>query len=246
LQFKEMLKAYKEGRSDKDPTENWYQGELVRSRERERESQRGLHPKAFRNSLLRFLAQGFFDFYVIPLAQKLKDCGVFGVSSDEYLYVTREKSAGNVSSQVFFLTHFVFTCSLRNYAKSNRKEWEERGREVLAEMKEKVTAELIAESLTQRGGVTFDPSDSESLFKGSFTEGSFGSQQKRPESMFKAFDSSFGESKNSDSLLFGTTTESSVTLTRESLLRLRQDNFYCSRKSSGPPMTKVPARATSC
>ena len=26
---------------------------------------------------------GFFDFYIIPLAKKLKDCGVFGVSSDE-------------------------------------------------------------------------------------------------------------------------------------------------------------------
>jgi hypothetical protein len=49
---------------------------------------------------------GFFDFYVIPLAKKLKDCGVFGVASDEYL----------------------------NYAVLNRKEWEERGREVVAEM----------------------------------------------------------------------------------------------------------------
>jgi hypothetical protein len=28
---------------------------------------------------------GFFDFYIIPLAKKLKDCGVFGVSSGEYL-----------------------------------------------------------------------------------------------------------------------------------------------------------------
>lgn len=28
---------------------------------------------------------GFFDNYVIPLAKKLKECGVFGVSSDEYL-----------------------------------------------------------------------------------------------------------------------------------------------------------------
>jgi hypothetical protein len=27
----------------------------------------------------------FFDNYVIPLAKNLKDCGVFGVSSDEYL-----------------------------------------------------------------------------------------------------------------------------------------------------------------
>jgi hypothetical protein len=33
---------------------------------------------------------GFFDNYIIPLAKKLKDCGVFGVSSDEYLYYTLE------------------------------------------------------------------------------------------------------------------------------------------------------------
>ena len=39
-----------------DPASFWYQGEI-----------------------------GFFDNYIIPLAKKLKDCGVFGVSSDEYL-----------------------------------------------------------------------------------------------------------------------------------------------------------------
>ena len=70
--FEEMHRAFKEGRAEKDPAENWYQGEI-----------------------------GFFDFYVIPLAKKLKACGVFGVSSDEYL----------------------------NYAIANRKEWESRGRE---------------------------------------------------------------------------------------------------------------------
>lgn len=79
--FFECYKSFKEGRADKDPTEGWYQGEL-----------------------------GFFDFYIIPLAKKLKDCGVFGVSSDEYL----------------------------NYAIRNRKEWEERGREAVDEMVEKV------------------------------------------------------------------------------------------------------------
>ena len=75
--FVECYKAFKEGRADKDPSEGWYQGEI-----------------------------GFFDFYIIPLARKLKDCGVFGVSSDEYL----------------------------NYAVRNRREWEERGREVVDEM----------------------------------------------------------------------------------------------------------------
>jgi hypothetical protein len=52
---------------------------------------------------------GFFQFYIIPLARKLKDCGVFGVSSDEYL----------------------------NYAEKNLKEWEREGQEVTATMVEK-------------------------------------------------------------------------------------------------------------
>jgi hypothetical protein len=69
-----MYKTYKEGRSDKDPSEFWYEGEI-----------------------------GFFDFYIIPLAMKLKTCGVFGVSSDEYL----------------------------NYAKNNRNEWERTGKEAI-------------------------------------------------------------------------------------------------------------------
>lgn len=75
--FEENMKAYKEGRMEKDPSEFWYKGEI-----------------------------GFFDFYIIPLAKKLKECGVFGVSCDEYL----------------------------NYAKQNRTEWELRGEEITAEM----------------------------------------------------------------------------------------------------------------
>jgi hypothetical protein len=67
-----MYFAYQSGRAEKDPSEFWYKGEL-----------------------------GFFDFYIIPLAKKLSDCGVFGVSSDAYL----------------------------NYAKKNREEWKERGEE---------------------------------------------------------------------------------------------------------------------
>jgi hypothetical protein len=57
----------------------------------------------------RILVQGelgFFDFYIIPLAKKLAGCGVFGVSSDEYL----------------------------NYAENNRREWEAKGREVIESM----------------------------------------------------------------------------------------------------------------
>ena len=77
--FEEMRRAFKEGRSDNDPAQGWYKGEI-----------------------------GFFDFYVIPLAKKLKECGVFGVSSDEYL----------------------------NYAQQNRQEWELKGEGLVAEMLE--------------------------------------------------------------------------------------------------------------
>jgi 3'5'-cyclic nucleotide phosphodiesterase len=75
--YAEMLHAYKLGRWDRDPTPGWYEGEL-----------------------------GFFDNYVIPLAKKLKDCGVFGVSSDEYL----------------------------NYAMENRREWSCKGEDVVRKM----------------------------------------------------------------------------------------------------------------
>jgi hypothetical protein len=84
--FRECCMAYRDGRAEQDPSEGWYQGEI-----------------------------GFFDFYIIPLAKKLKDCGVFGVSSDEYL----------------------------KYAEQNRQEWEERGKEVVEEMVENLTTEGI-------------------------------------------------------------------------------------------------------
>lgn len=79
--FEEMYAAYREGRAAKDPTEFWYQGEI-----------------------------GFFDNYIIPLAKKLSECGVFGVSSDEYL----------------------------NYALKNREEWERRGESVVASYVENI------------------------------------------------------------------------------------------------------------
>jgi 3'5'-cyclic nucleotide phosphodiesterase len=75
--FQEMHDAYVTGRGDADPAEFWYRGEL-----------------------------GFFDCYVIPLAKKLRDCEVFGVSSDEFL----------------------------NYAEQNREEWERRGEEIVLQM----------------------------------------------------------------------------------------------------------------
>jgi hypothetical protein len=72
--FFECYQGYLDGRSDVDPADGWYKGEL-----------------------------GFFDFYIIPLAKKLKECGVFGVSSDEFL----------------------------QYAESNRAEWEEKGNDLV-------------------------------------------------------------------------------------------------------------------
>ena len=67
----------------KDPSEFWYKGEI-----------------------------GFFDNYIIPLAKKLKDCQVFGVSSDECL----------------------------NYAIQNRDEWKEKGQDIVAEMMQEVAS----------------------------------------------------------------------------------------------------------
>ncbi|CAB9498751.1 Receptor-type guanylate cyclase gcy [Seminavis robusta] len=81
--FREMYAAFTAGRMGKSPEEFWYGGEL-----------------------------GFFDNYIIPLAKKLKECNVFGVSSDECL----------------------------NYAMQNRQEWETKGMEVTASMMESIRA----------------------------------------------------------------------------------------------------------
>eukprot|EP00977_Amphora_coffeiformis_P021117 scaffold8828_cov204-Amphora_coffeaeformis.AAC.38 len=78
--FEEMYAAYHHGRAERNPAEFWFEGEI-----------------------------GFFDFYIIPLSKKLKECGVFGVSSDENL----------------------------NYALENRRMWVSHGREVVAEFVQK-------------------------------------------------------------------------------------------------------------
>jgi hypothetical protein len=77
LLFVEMYQAWKIGRMVENPCDFWYQGEL-----------------------------SFFDNYIVPLAKKLKECNVFGVSSDEYL----------------------------GYALRNRAEWEERGEDIIKGM----------------------------------------------------------------------------------------------------------------
>jgi len=75
--FNEMYIAYENGRSDKNPATSWYEGEL-----------------------------GFFDNYIIPLATKLRECEVFGVSCDEFL----------------------------NFAKENRNEWAVKGKDIVSQM----------------------------------------------------------------------------------------------------------------
>jgi len=84
--FEETYSAFLTGRSDTDPSEGWYKGEI-----------------------------GFFDHYIIPLARKLKECGVFGVSSDEYL----------------------------SYATENRREWEAKGIAVVTALVQKCHAKHL-------------------------------------------------------------------------------------------------------
>ena len=79
--FQEMHAAYTAGRTDENPITNWYTGEI-----------------------------DFFDKYIIPLAYKLKECGVFGVSGDEYL----------------------------QYAIQNREEWVLKGKGIVEELSREV------------------------------------------------------------------------------------------------------------
>jgi 3'5'-cyclic nucleotide phosphodiesterase/Adenylate and Guanylate cyclase catalytic domain len=79
--FMETYKAFEHGDSLWDPTVGWYKGELW-----------------------------FFDNYIIPLAKKLRTCGVFGVSCDEFL----------------------------DYAVDNRYEWENKGEGIILEWKKEI------------------------------------------------------------------------------------------------------------
>ena len=101
--YKEMWSAYVNGRAENDPTENWYKGEI-----------------------------GFFDGYIIPLATKLKDCGVFGSAGDEYL--------GN---------------ALRNKA-----EWIEKGAAIVEEFEAKIKRKSISEKSGSTRSLVSSASDS--------------------------------------------------------------------------------------
>ncbi|CAB9520220.1 Receptor-type guanylate cyclase gcy [Seminavis robusta] len=85
--FKETYKAWREGRASKNPADGWFKGEI-----------------------------GFFDFYIIPLSRKLRDCGVFGPTSDENL----------------------------NYATNNRNMWMQEGEELVKGMLQRAEAEYPA------------------------------------------------------------------------------------------------------
>lgn len=94
--FKEMYFAFLSHRAEKDPSIGWYNGEIW-----------------------------FFDNYVIPLANRLKECGVFGVTGDEFL----------------------------NYALQNRREWEAKGREVVDAMKRRAIEQAETMNLVRMGVV---------------------------------------------------------------------------------------------
>ena len=114
--FMECYAAFQEGRSDMDPSKSWYKGyvyfvlgDVVVSI-----PFNSISYMSYSSFLCSFFYRsnseiGFFDFYIIPLSKKLKDCGVFGVSSAEYL----------------------------RYAEQNRKQWEASGQDIVAEFLEK-------------------------------------------------------------------------------------------------------------
>lgn len=75
--FEELYMAYISGRGEKDPSTTWYKDELE-----------------------------FFDDFVIPMASKMKDCGLFDISNED------------------FLAH----------AESNREQWKNQGKREIAKM----------------------------------------------------------------------------------------------------------------
>jgi len=77
--FEERYLAYRLGHLETDPSIGWYNGELW-----------------------------FFDNYIIPLAERLDKCGVFGASYSEF----------------------------HMFALDNRSEWEQKGADIVAEMKQ--------------------------------------------------------------------------------------------------------------
>ena len=98
-----MYQAFRSGRGgEKDPSDGWYKGELW-----------------------------FYDNYVIPLAKKLNECGVFGVASAECL----------------------------SYAEANRSEWAAKGEEIVERMKEDNVVPKWAQSDSSFGSTSVSISE---------------------------------------------------------------------------------------
>ena len=123
-----MYLAFRTGRMAKDPATFWYQGEIGFFDNYGEVSQWCSHIDCqfililtFSHFFVLFFVTRFPQFFpsfpsVIPLAKKLKECGVFGVSSAEFL----------------------------NYAIQNRAEWEERGQDVVKQLSERLAAQYEA------------------------------------------------------------------------------------------------------
>jgi hypothetical protein len=107
--FEERYLAWTKGAAgEKNPAQGWYKGELW-----------------------------FFDNYIIPTAEKLDKCGVFGVSYHEAV----------------------------NYAKGNKAEWEEKGEEIVAEMLADVEKKFLKEGhLVQNIDGVLIPNPSKRLY----------------------------------------------------------------------------------
>lgn len=108
--FNEMYNAFRDGKVAVDPSTNWFIGEI-----------------------------GFFDYYLIPLAMKLKECGVFGSSGYEYV----------------------------SYVLKNKKEWERKGQQAVQEMeimyKEVENSEALSFELTDEDDDSYDSDDLDSV-----------------------------------------------------------------------------------
>jgi len=113
--FEEMLQAYGAKMSQKDPTGGWFESEVM-----------------------------FFDFYVVPLARKLLDCGAFGSSSDEFL----------------------------QYALENRALWAVKGSEVVREMASRYHRGKILSTLIEGNRKARGPDDDDDDFTAGRSHGS--------------------------------------------------------------------------
>jgi 3'5'-cyclic nucleotide phosphodiesterase len=96
--FEEQYVAYLNGHEDQDPAQHWYESELT-----------------------------FFDQHVLPLAEQLKICGVFGPSSSSSSTISDSGSGGGADEFI-------------GWAKQNRQEWQKHGPALVKQMHEACVA----------------------------------------------------------------------------------------------------------